>query len=98
VLRYLGSPAVKIIPRGAGTSLSGGALPSEDAVVAGLARLNRILRDRLRHSHRAVEAASPTSTYQRGQPRGSSIARFLPSSQPPDHRGNIAMNSAARIA
>ena len=30
-------------PRGAGTSLSGGALPSADAVVVGLARLNRIL-------------------------------------------------------
>src|SRR5439155_1193958 len=43
VLRYLGTAGVKIIPRGAGTSLSGGALPSEDAVVVGLARLNRIL-------------------------------------------------------
>jgi glycolate oxidase len=43
VLRYLGNERIKIIPRGAGTSLSGGALPSEDAVVVGLARLNRIL-------------------------------------------------------
>jgi glycolate oxidase len=43
VLRYLGNEGIKIIPRGAGTSLSGGALPSEDAVVVGLARLNRIL-------------------------------------------------------
>ena len=34
---------VKVIARGAGTSLSGGALPSPDAVVVGLARLNRIL-------------------------------------------------------
>ena len=31
------------MPRGAGTSLSGGALPMEDAVVLGLMRMNRIL-------------------------------------------------------
>jgi glycolate oxidase len=43
VLEYLGGEGIKVIPRGAGTSLSGGALPSEDAVVVGLARLNRIL-------------------------------------------------------
>jgi glycolate oxidase len=43
VLRFLNEAKVKIIPRGAGTSLSGGALPTEDAVVVGLARLNRIL-------------------------------------------------------
>jgi glycolate oxidase len=34
---------VKVVPRGAGTSLAGGALPSEDCVVVGLARLNRVL-------------------------------------------------------
>jgi glycolate oxidase len=43
ILSYLSKEGVKVIPRGAGTSLSGGALPSEDAVVVGLARLNRIL-------------------------------------------------------
>ncbi|MBV9813923.1 MAG: FAD-binding protein [Acetobacteraceae bacterium] len=34
---------VRIIPRGAGTSLSGGALPIADAVVIGLMRMHRIL-------------------------------------------------------
>jgi glycolate oxidase len=43
VLKYLDVNRVKVIARGAGTSLSGGALPSADAVVVGLARLNRIL-------------------------------------------------------
>jgi glycolate oxidase len=42
-VRFLSARNVKVIPRGAGTSLSGGALPQEDAVVLGLARLNRIL-------------------------------------------------------
>ena len=31
------------MPRGAGTSLSGGALPAEDAVVIGISRMNRVL-------------------------------------------------------
>ena len=43
VLRFLGGQGVKVVARGAGTSLSGGALPSEDCVVVGLARMNRIL-------------------------------------------------------
>ncbi|MCB1496922.1 MAG: FAD-binding protein [Bauldia sp.] len=43
VLAFLNGTGAKVIARGAGTSLSGGALPSEDAVVLGLARLNRIL-------------------------------------------------------
>src|SRR4029079_702703 len=43
VLAYLNANRVKVVARGAGTSLSGGALPSADSVVIGLARLNRIL-------------------------------------------------------
>ena len=40
ICRELG---VKVVPRGAGTSLSGGALPLADGIVLGLARLDRIL-------------------------------------------------------
>ena len=43
VLRYCSSRGIKVVPRGAGTSLSGGALPLADAVVLGMARFNRIL-------------------------------------------------------
>lgn len=43
VLGYLHREGVRVIPRGAGTSLSGGALPLEDGVVLGLMRMNRIL-------------------------------------------------------
>lgn len=43
VLRFLHAEGVRIIPRGAGTSLSGGALPLADAVVVGMMRMNRIL-------------------------------------------------------
>ena len=43
VLRILDREKVKVVARGAGTSLSGGALPSPDAVVVGLSRLSNIL-------------------------------------------------------
>ncbi len=43
VLKYCHDNGVKIVPRGAGTSLSGGALPLADAVTLGMARFNRIL-------------------------------------------------------
>ena len=42
-LRVCSSMGVKVVPRGAGTSLSGGALPLADGVLLGLAKLNRIL-------------------------------------------------------
>ncbi len=43
VLRYCSANAVKVVPRGAGTSLSGGALPLEDGVLLGLGKFKRIL-------------------------------------------------------
>ncbi len=43
VLRFLHANGVRVIPRGAGTSLSGGALPLEDSVVVGLMKMNRIV-------------------------------------------------------
>jgi len=43
VLRFCQENGVRVVPRGAGTSLSGGALPLADAVVVGLMRMNRIL-------------------------------------------------------
>jgi glycolate oxidase len=43
VLRYCRSAGVKVVPRGAGTSLSGGALPLADGVLLGMGKFNRIL-------------------------------------------------------
>ena len=43
VLRYCHENGIKVVPRGAGTSLSGGALPLEDGLLLGMARFNRIL-------------------------------------------------------
>ena len=43
ILRYCNEREVKVVPRGAGTSLSGGALPLGDGVLLGLSKFNRIL-------------------------------------------------------
>jgi glycolate oxidase len=43
VLRYCHQRGIKVVPRGAGTSLSGGALPLGDGVLLGLGKFNRIL-------------------------------------------------------
>ncbi|MGH8328127.1 MAG: FAD-linked oxidase C-terminal domain-containing protein, partial [Steroidobacteraceae bacterium] len=43
VLRYAHREGLRIVARGAGTSLSGGAIPAADALVVGLGKLNRIL-------------------------------------------------------
>jgi len=43
VLKYCQQHNVRVVPRGAGTSLSGGALPLADAVLVGLGKFNRIL-------------------------------------------------------
>src|SRR3989454_452991 len=42
VLSYCHAEGIKVVPRGAGTSLSGGALPLADGVLLGMAKFNRI--------------------------------------------------------
>jgi glycolate oxidase len=43
VLKVCHANAVKVVARGAGTSLAGGAIPQEDAVVIGVAKMNRVI-------------------------------------------------------
>ncbi|NHQ75421.1 FAD-binding protein [Roseovarius gahaiensis] len=43
VLRICHDMGVPVVPRGSGTSLAGGALPTEDSVILGVARLNEVL-------------------------------------------------------
>ncbi|RFZ87775.1 FAD-binding protein [Shinella sp. WSJ-2] len=57
VLKYCHRYGVPVVPRGAGTSLSGGAIPQEDAVVVGLSKMSRILD---------VDFANRTATVQAG--------------------------------
>jgi len=43
ILSWCHANGVKVVPRGAGTSLSGGALPLADAVLLGLSKFNKVL-------------------------------------------------------
>jgi glycolate oxidase len=43
ILRICHAEGVPVVPRGAGTSLAGGSLPTADAVLVGVARMNRVL-------------------------------------------------------
>ncbi|MBX9591544.1 MAG: FAD-binding protein [Hyphomonadaceae bacterium] len=43
LLRYCHANDIKVVARGAGTSLSGGALPAEDALVIAVSRMTRVL-------------------------------------------------------
>jgi glycolate oxidase len=57
LLRYCHDNGIKVVPRGAGTSLSGGALPAEDALVIAISRMNRML---------AVDVENRTATVEVG--------------------------------
>jgi len=54
VMRWCRDNAVKIVPRGAGTSLSGGAIPLSDGVLLGLNKFNKITE--IDYENRAVTA------------------------------------------
>jgi glycolate oxidase len=43
LLKYCYDNSLKVVPRGAGTSLCGGALPAEDAIVICVSKMNRVL-------------------------------------------------------
>ncbi len=43
VLKICHAQGVPVVPRGSGTSLAGGALPTEDCVILGVARMNAVL-------------------------------------------------------
>jgi glycolate oxidase len=94
VLRYCSDNQLKVIPRGAGTSLCGGALPAEDAVVICVSKLNRVLD---------VDFANRTARVESGITNAAISARVAgngffyapdPSSQIAcTLAGNLAMNS-----
>lgn len=94
VLRLLAGEDVPFVARGAGTGLSGGALPAEGAVIVGTARMNRILeldpanrRARLEPgvlNARLSEAARPHGLYYAPDPSSQSACTI---------GGNVAENS-----
>ena len=56
-MKYCRTSGIKVVARGAGTSLCGGALPAEDAIVIGVSRMSRVLD---------VDYANRTATVEAG--------------------------------
>ncbi len=94
VLKYARASGIKVVARGAGTSLCGGALPAEDSIVIGVSRMNRVLdvdfdgrtaRVEAGITNLAIsEAVAPAGFFYAPDP-SSQIACTL--------AGNLAMNS-----
>ncbi len=94
VLAFCSRAGVPVVPRGAGTSLVGGSTPQEDAVVIGVAKMNRILE---------IDYANRTARVQAGvtnlaitgavQAEGFFYAPDPSSQLACSIGGNIAMNS-----
>jgi glycolate oxidase len=94
VLAYLSGKRVKVVARGAGTSLSGGAIPSADCVVVGLSKMNRIIAVDYENRTARVEAGVTNINITNAvSPHGFFYAPDPSSQLACTIAGNIAMNS-----
>ncbi len=94
VLRYCSRNSIKVVPRGAGTSLAGGALPGEDTVVVCITKLNRVLEIDYENRAARVEAGITNLAISAAVSERGFFYAPDPSSQLAcTLAGNIAMNS-----
>jgi glycolate oxidase len=94
VLKYCRDAGVYVVPRGAGTSLSGGAIPQEDAIVVGLSKMSRILEVNLPDRYARVQAGVTNLSISEGVAVDGFFYAPDPSSQLAcTIGGNIGMNS-----
>ena len=94
VLAYCHQHGIKVIARGAGTSLCGGALPAEDALVVGLSKMNKVLQlDYLNRTARVEAGITNLGISNAVGPKGFFYAPDPSSQLACSLGGNIAMNS-----
>jgi glycolate oxidase len=94
LLRYCHANGVKVVARGAGTSLSGGALPAEDALVIGVSRMGRVLDiDTLNRTARVETGITNLGISEAVKARGFFYAPDPSSQLACTLAGNLGMNS-----
>ena len=94
LLAYCHANKIKVVPRGAGTSLCGGALPAEDAVVIGVSKMNKVLAvDVLNRTARVEVGITNIGISNAVAPKGFFYAPDPSSQLACTLAGNIAMNS-----
>ena len=93
-LKVCHAEGVPVVPRGSGTSLAGGALPTGDAVILGVARMNRVLETDYPNRFVRVEAGRTNLAVTGAVEAAGFFYAPDPSSQLACAiAGNIAMNS-----
>lgn len=94
VLRVCSELGVKVVPRGSGTSLAGGSLPTADCVVLGVSRLTRVLEEDYANRFIRVESGRTNLSVTGAVEHEDFFYAPDPSSQLACAiAGNIAMNS-----
>ncbi len=94
VLRYCSANKIKVVPRGSGTSLSGGALPLEDAVLLGMGKFKRIVEIDVANRCAVVQpGVTNLAVTQAAQPYGLYYAPDPSSQIACSIGGNVAENS-----
>ncbi len=94
VLRFAHAEKVPVIPRGAGTSLAGGALPTADGIVLGVSRMNAVLETDYDNRFIRVQAGRTNLSVTGAVEEAGFFYAPDPSSQLACAiAGNIAMNS-----
>jgi glycolate oxidase len=94
VMRFCHDNGVPVVPRGAGTSLSGGAIPQEDAIVLCVAKMSRILEVDYANRCMRVEAGITNLAISQAVTEDGFFYAPDPSSQLAcTIAGNIGMNS-----
>jgi glycolate oxidase len=94
VMRFCHSQGINVVPRGAGTSLSGGAVPQEDAIVLTLSKMSRIVEINLADRYARVEAGvTNLAISEAAGPDGFFYAPDPSSQLACTIGGNIGMNS-----
>ncbi|MEO1544558.1 MAG: FAD-binding protein, partial [Pseudomonadota bacterium] len=94
VLKYCHANGVRVVARGAGTSLCGGALPQEDAIVVGVSRMTKVLD--IDYANRTISVESGITNL--GISNAVSERGFFYAPDPSSQlactlAGNLAMNS-----
>ncbi|SFD12370.1 FAD-linked oxidase C-terminal domain-containing protein [Tropicimonas isoalkanivorans] len=94
LLKVCHEERVPVVPRGAGTSLAGGALPTADSVIVGLARMNEVLEVDYANRYVRVQAGRTNlSVTEAVEAEGFFFAPDPSSQLACAIGGNIAMNS-----
>ena len=93
-VRLCAAHDVPIVPRGAGTGLSGGALPHRDGVLVGLSRMRRIVSIDVENQRAVVEpGVTNLAISEAARPHGLYYAPDPSSQQVCSIGGNVAENS-----